>query len=258
MNDSPRARRRVASERSTPDGVVTVPPAVSADRALADVAASMAEPVRARILCCLMDGHARTATELAAVGDVAASTASAHLARLLAQGLVTCLAQGKHRYYALAGPSVGQALEALLVVAGQPRPSFEPATPPALRQARRCYDHLAGHWGVRLHDHALIQGWMLPAADEPGAYRLSEAGAQALGRLGVDVAAAVDARRRRLACACMDWSERRPHLGGALGAAWLQAMLTQGWLDPALDSRALRLTRRGQTRLTQLLETTQA
>ena len=230
--------------------------APTADEALAHIAASMAEPVRARMLCCLMDGHARTATELAAVGEVAASTASAHLAKLLAQGLVGCMAQGKHRYYRLAGAEVGQALEEMLVLAGLPRPRFEPSTPPALRQARRCYDHLAGHWGVRLHDHALRQRWMTPDPDEARGYRCTDEGLDALRALGVDVVAATGARRRRLACACMDWSERRPHLGGALGAAWLQAMLAQDWLDPDPDSRALRVTRRGQARLERLLEDT--
>ncbi|MBO9685776.1 ArsR/SmtB family transcription factor [Roseateles chitosanitabidus] len=228
----------------------------TADEALAHVAASMAEPVRARMLCCLMDGHARTATELAAVGEVAASTASAHLAKLLAQGLVGCMAQGKHRYYRLAGAEVGQALEAMLVLAGQPRPRFEPSTPPALRQARRCYDHLAGHWGVRLHDLALGRAWIGLDATEPRGYHVTDEGLDALRGLGVDVDAATGARRRKLACACMDWSERRPHLGGALGAAWLQAMLAQGWLDPDPDSRALRVTRRGLTRLERLLEDT--
>lgn len=227
---------------------------LTADEALAHIAASMAEPVRARMLCCLMDGHARTATELAAVGEVAASTASAHLARLLTQGLVACLAQGRHRYYRLADDTVGQALEALLVVAGQTRPSFEPSTPMALREARRCYDHLAGQWGVRLHDHALSRGWMTPQEDKPGGYRILPAGLQAWQALGVNLEAAQHGRRRP-ACACMDWSERRPHLGGALGALWLQALLSQGWLEPALDSRALTVTRRGRTRFHQLLET---
>lgn len=229
---------------------------VTADEALAHIAASMAEPVRARMLCCLMDGHARTATELAAVGEVAASTASAHLSRLLTQGLVACLAQGRHRYYRLADDRVGQALEALLVVAGQPRPTFEPSTPLALRQARRCYDHLAGHWGVRLHDHALHSGWITPLEDpdRPGAYLISDRGLDAWQGLGVDLSGALQGRRRP-ACACMDWSERRPHLGGALGALWLQALLSQGWLEAALDSRALTVTRRGLARLTQLVET---
>lgn len=225
----------------------------TADQALAHIAASMAEPVRARMLCCLMDGHARTATELAAVGEVAASTASAHLARLVRQGLIECLAQGRHRYYRLSGAEVGQALESLLVLAGQPRPRFEPSTPETLREARRCYDHLAGHWGVRLHDHALRRRWIAQGGEEPCAYMLTEAGAVALTGLGVDVGAARAARRRRLACACMDWSERRPHLGGAIGAAWLQALLAQDWLRPELDSRALRPTRRGVQGLEKLL-----
>jgi DNA-binding transcriptional ArsR family regulator len=226
---------------------------LSPDQALAPIAASMAEPVRARMLCCLMDGHARTATELAAVGDVAASTASAHLSRLSAQGLIECLAQGRHRYYRLANAEVGQALEALLVLAGRPGTGFVPSTPPVLREARRCYDHLAGDWGVRLHDHALRQCWIKPLPAEPRGYALSVAGVSALAGLGLDVEAAQAARRRRLACACMDWSERRPHLGGALGAAWLQALLKQGWLRPDLDSRALRPTRRGSLRLAELL-----
>jgi len=220
--------------------------AADAETSLAQVAALMAEPARSRMLCCLLDGHARTATELAAVGGIGASTASAHLAKLLAQGLLDCLAQGKHRYYRLANAEVGQALEALLVLAGVPRTPFKPSTPDGLREARRCYDHLAGSWGVRLHDHAQARGWL--DAD----YGLSEAGALALQALGVDVAAAGQ-RRRRLACACMDWSERRPHLGGALGAAWLEALLRQGWLTPELDSRALRPTARGRRRLSDLL-----
>lgn len=231
-------------------------PPPRADLALSEIAQCMAEPVRARMLCCLLDGHARTATELAAVGDVAASTASSHLARLLRQGLLQCQSQGRHRYYRLAGGEVGSALEALLVVAARaaPAPAFEPSTPEPLREARRCYDHLAGHWGVRLHDHALHRGWIIvPPAAAPRDYGLTPAGEAALSRLGVDVAAARAARRRRLACACMDWSERRPHLGGALGAAWLQALLGRGWLRAELDSRALRPTRRGLQGLEHLL-----
>ena len=220
------------------------------------IAALLGDPPRANMLSALMGGQALTAGELAREAGVTPQTASAHLAKLLAQGLVGCMAQGKHRYYRLAGAEVGQALEAMLVLAGLPRPRFEPSTPPALRQARRCYDHLAGHWGVRLHDHTLRQRWMTPDPDEARGYRCTDEGLDALRALGVDVAAATGARRRRLACACMDWSERRPHLGGALGAAWLQAMLAQDWLDPDPDSRALRVTRRGQARLERLLEDT--
>lgn len=223
-----------------------------ADAALAEVAQCMAEPVRARMLCCLMDGHARTATELAAVGEVSASTASAHLARLQAQGLLECQSQGRHRYYRLAGGDVGAALEAMLVLAGRSSAGFEPSTPAHLREARRCYDHMAGAWAVRLHDHALRQAWLQPDRSQERAYALNERGVAALGALGLDVAAA-QAKRRRLACACMDWSERRPHLGGALGAAWLQLLLERRWVEGELDSRALRVTRKGQAGLGQLL-----
>jgi DNA-binding transcriptional ArsR family regulator len=116
---------------------------MDADNRLARIAAAIAEPARARMLCCLLDGHARTSTELSVVGEVGASTASAHLARLKEDGLLRQLAQGKHRYYSLAGPDVATALEALLVVAGVPRAPFQPTTPSRLRQARTCYDHMA-------------------------------------------------------------------------------------------------------------------
>ena len=210
----------------------------SADSQLARLAGAIAEPARARMLCCLMDGHARTATELAAVAQVAASTASAHLARLRAQRLVELLPQGKHRYFRLAGAEVAAALEGLLVVAGAPRGEFRPSTPPRLRAARTCYDHMAGEAGVALHDSLLGQGWL-------------RAGALALESLGLDVAQARDARRR-FACACLDWSERRPHLGGALGAACLQLSLRRGWVRQALDSRELSLTPKAEREMPEL------
>ena len=115
-----------------------------ADADVSAVAAAIAEPARTRMLYCLMDGHARTSTELAVVAGVSPSTASVHLARLLEQRLVQVLAQGKHRYYSLQGPSVAAALEALMVVAGGARERFVPNTPTRLRNARTCYDHMAG------------------------------------------------------------------------------------------------------------------
>jgi len=216
-----------------------------ADTGLAQLAGAIAEPARARMLCSLLDGHARTATELAVLAEVAASTASAHLSRLCKDGLLSVLAQGKHRYYRLASGDVAQALEALLVVAGVARPLFTPSTPERLRHARTCYDHMAGTVAVALHDQLLAQQWLL---GDDGNYRLSVAGATGMAALGLAVAP-LAGQRRRFACACLDWSERRFHLGGALGAAVLQLALRQGWAERELDSRALRVTPAGQQRL---------
>src|SRR5581483_3337004 len=124
---------------------------------VAGIAAAIAEPVRARMLFALLDGRARTSTELALIGEVAPPTASAHLARLKTQGLVRLHAQGKHRYYSLESASVAGALEALSRLAGTPPRTFTPNTPSSLRAARTCYDHIAGALGVALHDRLLAQ-----------------------------------------------------------------------------------------------------
>ena len=222
------------------------------DTRLAQLAAAVAEPARARMLCALLDGRARTATELAGAADIAASTASAHIARLETSGLVTVVRQGKHRYAQLAGPAVAQALESLLVVAGVPRStSFKPSTPQALRHARSCYDHAAGELGVALHDRLFSLRWLQRERDE-GDYELTPAVASALEALGLDMAS-LRHTRRRLACACLDWSERRAHLGGALGAALLDLLLAHRWLQRDLDSRALRLTPAGKRLLRERL-----
>ncbi len=217
----------------------------TADAGLAQLAGAIAEPARARMLCSLLDGHARTATELSVLAEVGASTASAHLTRLCKDGLLSMVAQGKHRYYRLASGEVAQALEALLVVAGLPRSVFTPSTPDRLRHARTCYDHMAGTVAVILHDQLLAQDWL---RGDDGNYRLSVAGEIGMAALGVDTAA-LAGQRRRFACACLDWSERRFHLGGALGAAVLQLALRQGWAERELDSRALKVTAAGQQRL---------
>jgi DNA-binding transcriptional ArsR family regulator len=214
-----------------------------ADGAAADIAAAIGEPARARILYCLMDGHARTSTELSVVADVAASTASAHLNRLAAARLVKVQVQGKHRYHSLASGEVAQVLEGLSVLAGGARTAFTPRTPSRLRAARTCYDHLAGEVGVSLHDRFKALGFL--RGGEAGIYDLSPAGAQALAALGVDVEA-TRALRRRFAYDCLDWSERRAHLGGALGAAVLKVALRRGWVIQDLDSRALGVTSRGR------------
>ncbi|MEC5217171.1 DNA-binding transcriptional ArsR family regulator [Actimicrobium sp. GrIS 1.19] len=224
-----------------------------ADTRLAGVAAAIAEPARARMLCCLMDGYARTNTELAVLAEVSPSTASVHLAKLREQQLVHVLAQGKHRYYTLAGADVAAALEALMRVAGLPRPLFVSTTPERLRNARTCYDHMAGTVAVAMHDYMARHQWLHPVTQEGGDYQLSEEGAAALERLGLDVDKAGKARRR-FACACLDWSERRSHLGGALGAALLSVLLRQGWIERDLDSRALGITRAGRRHFKRVFE----
>jgi DNA-binding transcriptional ArsR family regulator len=204
------------------------------------IAAAIGEPARARMLYCLMDGHARTSTELAVVADVSPSTASVHLSRLKAARLVKVLVQGKHRYYSLDGTEVAQTLEALSVVAGSPRAKFVPNTPSRLCVARTCYDHLAGTVGVSLHDRMKAMG-CLTEKDSDHAYDLTLTGAKVFEALGVDLEA-TRALRRRFAFPCLDWSERRPHLGGALGAALLKVALKKRWVTQDLDSRALAVT----------------
>jgi hypothetical protein len=195
------------------------------------------------MLYCLLDGHARTSTELALVAEVSPSTASVHLAQLKDRGLVRVLAQGKHRYYSLEGARTAAALEALMVVAVGPGNRFVPNTPPRLRAARTCYDHIAGRIAVALHDRFRQLAWLTAVSGD--SYDVTAAGARALSELGVDIEA-TRALRRRFAYACVDWSERRPHIGGALGAALLKLALQRKWISRDLDSRALRVTQGGR------------
>ena len=215
-----------------------------ADLAVARMAAAIGEPARVRILYCLMDGHARTSTELAVVAGVTPSTASVHLNRLKSEQLIKVLAQGKHRYYSLQGTEVADALETLSSLASGSRRKFTPNTPGHLRMARTCYDHIAGTLGVALHDRMRGLGWLsTPNSDHT--YDLTPTGFKSLEDLGV-VVAEIRRLRRRFAFACLDWSERRFHLGGAIGAALLTAALKKKWLRQELDSRALSVTSLGR------------
>jgi len=207
---------------------------------VARIAAAIGEPARARMLYCLLDGRARTGTELALAAEVSPSTASAHLSRLKTECLVQVAVQGKHRYYRLEGPHVASALEGLSVLAGgSPLRAFVPNTPNRLRTARTCYDHLAGTLGVALHDRLLALRWLGEA------YDVAPDRARGFASLGIDIEA-TRKLRRRFACACLDWSERRPHLGGALGAALLGAALKKKWIVQDLDSRAIGITSFGR------------
>ena len=214
-----------------------------ADAAVSRIAAAIGEPARARMLFSLADGHARTSTELAMVADVSPSTASAHLNRLKTERLVKVHVQGKHRYYSLEGPNVATALEGLSVLAGGSRDKFVPNTPSRLLAARTCYDHMAGTLGVSLHDRFKALRWL--SSDRDDAYDLTLAGTKGFEALGIDLEA-TRALRRRFAYACLDWSERRPHLGGALGAGLLNVALKRKWVVQDLDSRAIGITRLGR------------
>src|SRR5229473_6877857 len=216
-----------------------------ADGMVSGIAAAIGQPARARMLYCLVDGHARTSTELAMVADVTPSTASVHLHQLKAQRLVRVFAQGKHRYYGLEGANVAAVLEALSVLAGGSRDVFVPNTPNRLRAARTCYDHIAGTLGVSLHDRLRVLGWLSCGSGDVGAYDLTPDGARGFKALGINVEA-TRTLRRRFAYACVDWSERRPHVGGAVGAALLNVALKRKWVTQDLDSRALTVTRVGR------------
>jgi DNA-binding transcriptional ArsR family regulator len=206
------------------------------------IAAAIGEPARARMLYALLDNRARTSTELAMIGGVNPSTASTHLTRLKAERLVRVVVQGKHRYYSLAGADVARVLEGLNVLAGGTRPNFVPNTPNKLRTARTCYDHLAGALGVQLFDRWTAMGLITVESD--GSCELTAKGAKVFESLGMDIADA-RASRRRFAFACLDWSERRSHLGGAVGAAFLAVALKRKWLSHVRDSRALVVTTPG-------------
>jgi DNA-binding transcriptional ArsR family regulator len=236
--------------------------------AISRLAAAIGDPSRARMLCCLLDGHARTSTELAMVAAVSPSTASVHLNRLKAERLVKLLVQGKHRYYSLEGAEVASALEALMIVAGGSQPKFTPTTPEPLRHARTCYDHMAGSVAVALHHRFQQSGWIKsgsiqsssiqsgsiqpianPDRSQPeDALHVTPAGERAFESLGVDIDT-TRSLRRRFAYACLDWSERKPHIGGSLGAALLQMAFKKKWLQREFDSRALHITRLGQREL---------
>jgi DNA-binding transcriptional ArsR family regulator len=231
---------------------MTTTPAAGAGRyALADVAALIGEPTRAAMLLGLLDSRARTATELARIADLSAPATSLHLGKLARAGLVVARAAGRHRYYQLAGRDVAHALEALSVIAAAPPPD-RPVSPAraALRAARTCYDHLAGVLAIDLA-RALERGKVV-ALDRDDGYRVTRAGARWFdAALAIDVAALGDARRP-ISRRCIDWTERRPHLAGALGAAVLDRFLERRWVARTPESRALRITPHGAAAVAKL------
>lgn len=212
---------------------------------LARVAALVGDPARANMLSALMGGMALTASELALEAGVTLPTASSHLARLSEGGLLTVAVQGRHRYYALANPRVASMLEAISVVAEAHGPKRARPGPrdAALRHARVCYDHLAGDAGVALYDR-LVSGGML-REQAAGQLELTAAGHEFFGGFGLDPAAL--ARGRRPLCrSCLDWSVRRSHLAGALGAAVLDRIFELKWARREPGTRIVAFTPPGR------------
>jgi DNA-binding transcriptional ArsR family regulator len=214
----------------------------------AEVAALAGDPARAAMLQTLMDGRALTASELAHVAGVSPQTTSGHLARMVDAGLLRVCRQGRHRYHAIASAEVAQAIERIMLLASsleKSRPA--PATGPrdaALRSARTCYDHLAGILGVALTD-ALVHARYVELDDDAGI--VTDAGVAFFERLGVDVDRARRGRSSRLLCRpCLDWSERRPHLAGAIGAALCTHSFQAGWIVRVRGTRAVSVTPRGR------------
>jgi DNA-binding transcriptional ArsR family regulator len=214
---------------------------------LARVATLLADPGRAAMLWALMDGSARPAGELTMIAGLSPSAASAHLARLTEGGMLAAEVRGRHRYFRIATPEIAQTIEALMNVAhatAPQRPVTQPArtVPVEMRHARTCYDHMAGEVAVQVFDRLVDGGLLALQGDDLEA---TEAGVAKLADWGVDLGA-LRARRRRFACTCLDWSERRPHLGGALGAALLERFTSNGWVERTSRPRVLRITPLGQ------------
>ena len=219
------------------------------DPSFAVVGALIGVPARANMMAALMDGRAQTATELAFVAGVTPQTASSHLAKLTEAGLLAVERQGRHRYYRLAGPAVAEALEPLTHLTPNRRvPERRRAHARRvgeLRSARMCYDHLAGRLGVALTDSLLKRRYMRRVG---GDFKLGPKGRGFLVELGVDVEAA-EGQRRHFARCCLDWSERRPHLGGALGAALAERLMAAKWLKRDRKSRKVVVTAAGEAAL---------
>lgn len=214
----------------------------------AEIAALAGDPARATMLHALMDGRALTAGELARHAGVTPQTASGHLGRLSEAGLVSADKQGRHRYYRLALPAVAQMMESIMQIASVLEPPRKTLTTgprdDALRRARTCYDHIAGRLGVALAD-ALVAAGHVELEQDAGA--MTPSGMALFAELGMDIDPSAKGRRlRRVLCRpCLDWSERRPHLSGIVGAALCTHAFAKGWIRRIEGTRALSVSPEG-------------
>jgi len=226
---------------------------MDAEPSMAAVGALVGVPARANILAALFDGRPLTATELAFVSGVSPQTTSSHLAKLVDAHLIIAETHGRHRYYRLAGPQIAEALEPLALIAHKPVPmrarSRELET---LRDARMCYDHLAGRLGVAVTD-ALIHQKQIRSNEND--FIVTRHGRRLFEELGLDLDR-LKGERRAFARQCLDWSERRPHLAGAVGAALTAAFLERGWIGRARRGRQVFVTPSGRRAFAELFSLT--
>jgi DNA-binding transcriptional ArsR family regulator/predicted transcriptional regulator len=212
---------------------------------LKDIAQLIGDPVRANILWTLLDGRAYTASELAAATDTSAPNCSMHLAKLIKADLLTVEAQGRHRYYTFSRPEVAYAVEALAaLVPARSREAAEKEDPP-IRICRTCYDHLAGRVGVQIADRLVKQKLLIQNKKE---FELTQKGIRWFEEHGIDINT-LKKQHRNFSRTCLDWTERRPHLAGSLGAALLKMMLDEQWVRRMANTRAIQVTPKGRKAL---------
>jgi DNA-binding transcriptional ArsR family regulator len=214
---------------------------MNAEPDLARIAATVGDPRRIQMLALLMEGRALTAKELALGAGVEPATATAHLKRLLEDGLLESASQGRHKYFRFASEHVAQLVESLMRVAPPRKAAPAVHGDEPIRAARFCYDHLAGSLGTGLLALMLRKGWLQDATGDDRQLELTTKGGKALAQMGLDLEA-VRERRRRFACRCLDWSERQDHLGGALGAALAERFRAAHWIERVKHSRVVHIT----------------
>ncbi len=213
---------------------------MDAEPDIARLARTIGDSTRIHMLNALMEGRALTAKELAYGAGIAPATATAHLSKLENEGLVSATAQGRHKYYRLASAEVAHLIESLTALAPQPQDTAPKVEQP-IRIARFCYDHLAGRLGTRLTEALTVRG-VLAKADKT--FTVTRKGESWFETFDIDLSA-LRRGRRKFAYPCLDWSERRDHLGGALGAALAQRLIALGWIEKNRRSRVLSVTRAG-------------
>ncbi len=218
----------------------------------AKITALIAEPARATMLWSLLDGRAYTASELAIVADVSPQSASNHLGKLADNNLVSIEKQGRHRYYQLANPEVAYVIESIANLIQMPKQAHNAISnaTAGITYARTCYDHLAGKVGVHLTQSLLDIGWLVVNGKS---YRVTKSGQKGFGLMGIDLEE-LEKSKRSFAHQCLDWSERKHHLAGALGAAVLAKMIEKDWIRRKSNSREVIITHLGQEKIQKLFK----